>query len=110
MDEGICPCDYKKRGIIIDDDINAILTKLPEGSRLTVVMDCCHSGSICDVDSFNFEHEIVALASAQDSQESLDMASFGRSGGILTTAIGDALEEMKYENKHEFSVHEIYNR
>jgi metacaspase-1 len=42
--------DYEKAGVIVDDDIHAALVaKLPDGVRLTVIMDCCHSGSILDL-------------------------------------------------------------
>ncbi|KAI8873165.1 peptidase C14, partial [Ramicandelaber brevisporus] len=50
QDEAICPVDYEEAGTIIDDEMNRILVqKLPEGARLTVIFDCCHSGSALDL-------------------------------------------------------------
>ncbi len=38
--------DFKQAGMISDDEISAIIVQtLPEGARLTSVMDCCHSGT-----------------------------------------------------------------
>ena len=46
MDELICPWDMDWDGTyIIDDDFNALFSKLPGGVTLEVVLDCCHSGT-----------------------------------------------------------------
>lgn len=53
MDETLVPLDYQQAGQIRDDLIFDTLVKpLPEGANLTVVMDCCHSGSILDLPFF----------------------------------------------------------
>mmetsp|Transcript_69735 Transcript_69735/g.159928 ORF Transcript_69735/g.159928 Transcript_69735/m.159928 type:complete len:366 (-) Transcript_69735:155-1252(-) len=50
MDEALCPVDYPSAGMIRDDDMfRELVATLPAGCRLTVVMDCCHSGSILDL-------------------------------------------------------------
>ncbi|CAN0229943.1 unnamed protein product [Pylaiella littoralis] len=50
MDETMVPVDYKSSGQITDDVIlKELVMTLPEGVTLTVVMDCCHSGSILDL-------------------------------------------------------------
>ncbi|KAF9114295.1 Ca(2+)-dependent cysteine protease [Mortierella sp. GBA39] len=50
FDSCICPLDYAKNGVITDDELHTILVKaLPPGVRLTVVFDCCHSGSALDL-------------------------------------------------------------
>lgn len=49
-DEAICPLDYETAGLIIDDEINAILVRsLPHNVRLTAISDSCHSGSVFDL-------------------------------------------------------------
>ena len=49
-DETLCPCDYDTAGQIVDDDVHEALVKgIPEGVRLTAIMDCCHSQSILDL-------------------------------------------------------------
>lgn len=49
-DETICPVDYDTAGMIVDDDIHALVCKpLPAGVKLTAIFDCCHSGSAMDL-------------------------------------------------------------
>ncbi|KAF9975242.1 Ca(2+)-dependent cysteine protease [Actinomortierella ambigua] len=50
MDECIFPVDHETNGVIIDDELHEMLVNaLPPGVRLTVVFDCCHSGSALDL-------------------------------------------------------------
>ena len=49
-DETLCPSDYASAGQILDDEIHEVLVKgIPQGVRLTAIMDCCHSQSILDL-------------------------------------------------------------
>jgi hypothetical protein len=42
--------DFQEQGMITDDELfKLLIAPLPEGCELTVVMDCCHSGSILDL-------------------------------------------------------------
>lgn len=46
MDEIICPHDMDWDGTyIVDDDLKAVFSTLPEGVRLDVLLDSCHSGT-----------------------------------------------------------------
>ncbi len=45
LDEIICPYDMDWDDPFTDDDLHAILGVLPAGVNLTVVLDCCHSGT-----------------------------------------------------------------
>jgi hypothetical protein len=45
QDEAICPVDFDTGAFLIDDDIAAEVAKLPDGVRLTFLLDCCHSGT-----------------------------------------------------------------
>ncbi len=50
LDECLIPSDYQQKGVIIDDDWNyRLFARLPNGVHLTVVFDCCHSGSGMDL-------------------------------------------------------------
>ncbi|KAI8865323.1 peptidase C14, partial [Ramicandelaber brevisporus] len=50
QDEAIAPVDYETAGNIHDDELNrALVQRLPAGARLTVVFDCCHSGTGLDL-------------------------------------------------------------
>ncbi|KAF9365458.1 Ca(2+)-dependent cysteine protease, partial [Mortierella sp. NVP85] len=49
-DNCLFPLDYVEKGVIIDDELHNLLVKtLPPGVRLTVLFDCCHSGSAMDL-------------------------------------------------------------
>ncbi|CEL94207.1 unnamed protein product [Vitrella brassicaformis CCMP3155] len=49
-DETLIPVDFKEHGMIVDDKVYEYLVKpLPKGCRLTIILDCCHSGTACDL-------------------------------------------------------------
>lgn len=46
----LLPTDYQHSGVLVDDDINRFLIRpLPEGCTLHALVDCCHSGTIMDL-------------------------------------------------------------
>lgn len=45
-DEALCPYDMSETNLILDDDIQRIIAARPEGTRVTLVTDCCHSGTL----------------------------------------------------------------
>ncbi|KAJ3162391.1 Ca(2+)-dependent cysteine protease [Geranomyces michiganensis] len=50
LSETIVPVDYQTAGQITDDELfNALVRPLPKDSRLTIITDCCHSGSVIDL-------------------------------------------------------------
>jgi hypothetical protein len=53
LDEAIVPGDFAEIGrVITDDELAAYLVApLTEGVLLTCIFDCCHSGTILDLDS-----------------------------------------------------------
>jgi len=49
LDEILCPVDLNWRDkVITDDHLKAIFDRVPKGVHLTVVLDCCHSGTGLD--------------------------------------------------------------
>ena len=51
----IMPTDYEESGVLVDDDINQFLIRpLPNDCILHALVDCCHSGTIMDLE-FLFE-------------------------------------------------------
>ncbi|VVB72630.1 Caspase domain protein [uncultured archaeon] len=44
-DETICPHDFATAGMIKDDDLRAVFSKIPAGVNLEVLLDSCHSGT-----------------------------------------------------------------
>jgi hypothetical protein len=51
QDEALCPFDHASGEYIVDDDLAALFSALPEGVNLTCFIDCCHSGTICRIAS-----------------------------------------------------------
>lgn len=49
LDEILCPIDLNWRDkVITDDQLKTIFDRVPNGVHLSVVLDCCHSGSGLD--------------------------------------------------------------
>jgi hypothetical protein len=48
-DECIVPSDFRTRGVVSDDTINAIFKQFSPMTKVVCVFDCCHSGTICDL-------------------------------------------------------------
>ncbi|KAI8987015.1 caspase domain-containing protein [Pilobolus umbonatus] len=50
FDETIYPMDHEEAGMIVDDEMHAIMVQtLPRGCRLTAIFDSCHSGTVLDL-------------------------------------------------------------
>jgi hypothetical protein len=45
LDEILCPYDLDWKHALTDDDLAAACAGVPEGALLTVILDCCHSGT-----------------------------------------------------------------
>ena len=120
MDETICPVDFEQAGQISDDELFARLAApLPAGCRLTVLLDCCHSGHGMDfpytlhdgcchsghaglawaVDGHfqrSAQADVLLFSGCEDDQCSADASCrAGRPAGAMTSAfvelLGDAL-------------------
>ncbi|KAK7319437.1 hypothetical protein RJT34_04158 [Clitoria ternatea] len=108
-DETLCPVDFLKEGMIIDNDINStIVWPLKKGVTLHAIVDACHSGTILDL-LYVYKHEsgiwednkppskepirkhtsgglAICLSACEDSQTAADSTVFGGKGmnGVLT--------------------------
>lgn len=102
-DELICPLD----GFITDDDLFRILVKgLPQGVKLRVVFDCCHSGSALDLccrylcgnkiikesENSQVDKDVIMFSGCRDTQTSADAYIDGDYSGALTWAFVKTLE------------------
>lgn len=45
-DEALVPHDFQQNGFLIDDALRKLYRLFPKNANLTLIMDCCHSGSI----------------------------------------------------------------
>mmetsp|Transcript_125164 Transcript_125164/g.227676 ORF Transcript_125164/g.227676 Transcript_125164/m.227676 type:complete len:1266 (-) Transcript_125164:175-3972(-) len=113
-DECLVPCDFQHSGMISDDDIRRlIVAPLAKGVRLTVILDCCHSGTAMDLPYKVILHtdgvsadikkkspsrmpmnpteaDVVMLSGCKDTQTSADIgagaAGNTKAAGAMTTA------------------------
>ncbi|CAK0894891.1 unnamed protein product, partial [Prorocentrum cordatum] len=106
MNETILPVDFKSAGMMTDDLLGELtVRRLPEGVRLTAVMDCCHSGTGLDLpyswmgrgwkEDTNPYHtlgDVQMFSGCADDDTSADAATaYGAAGGAMTTAFCDVL-------------------
>ena len=54
-DEALVPSDYENKGYLIDDHLKELYDRFPARGNLTLIMDCCHSGT----NQRDAEHDIV---------------------------------------------------
>ena len=94
-------CDFQRTGQISDDVLwKRLVNQVPDGCRLTSVMDCCHSGTGLDlpycymqgkgwsVDSLPAfsPGDVQLFSGCRDDQTSADVVSGGQAGGAMTNA------------------------
>lgn len=64
LDEIICPIDLNWRDkVITDNELKQIFHAVPNGVNVTLVLDCCHSGTALDQD------DTMAMAAAKEMIE-----------------------------------------
>eukprot|EP00927_Polykrikos_kofoidii_P078821 TRINITY_DN75614_c0_g1_i1.p1 TRINITY_DN75614_c0_g1~~TRINITY_DN75614_c0_g1_i1.p1 ORF type:complete len:576 (-),score=106.13 TRINITY_DN75614_c0_g1_i1:102-1589(-) len=108
LDEVLCPTDYEDAGMLVDDEIfDLVVRPLESGVKLTIILDCCHSGTAVDLpfiwhDEGNWEEvggtiytagDVQMFSGCEDAQTSADVSRHGRRGGAMTMAMTDAIKE-----------------
>ena len=111
-DECLVPSDYATHGLVKDDHIKNILRNFNKNTKVTLVVDCCHSGTIADL-KYRYVHgqkyiesstvcpaKIVCISGCKDNQTSADAYHiFNEDGvshaftGALTSCILHVLKE-----------------
>jgi len=111
-DDCICPCDYNKysgsSGFISDDILKEnLVNKIPVGAKLRAFFDCCHSGSILDLEFIwkqdnvytkdgapeKKSDDIIMISGCKDDQTSADAwnETKRQAGGALTMALAQTI-------------------
>lgn len=121
-DEVIVPCDFQTKGFITDDVIFNIIKNTK--SRTIIIMDCCNSGTICDL-QWNFEKKenmliknmnpnqaifnpnIFMISGCKDQQKSNDIYDneSNQSCGLLTSTFIKCLRD----SNHNINLVTLYN-
>ncbi|OMO68936.1 Peptidase C14, caspase catalytic [Corchorus capsularis] len=83
-DECIVPCDMN---LITDDDFREFVDKVPEGCRITIVSDSCHSGGLID----EAKEQIGESTKQQEESDSGSGSGFGFKN-FLHRKVEDAFE------------------
>lgn len=118
-DETICPLDFM-RGEIVDDYIRStLINRVPAGSTLVSVFDCCHSGSSEDLrytlrpdktkagSHFVLEDttyypetrgRVFYISGCRDEETSADAYIAGKFRGAMTAALLDTLGKNSYRS------------
>jgi metacaspase-1 len=121
-DEVIVPCDFQKEGFITDDMIFNIIKN--SKCRTIIVMDCCNSGSLCDlqwsfennettfVKNMNPNREIInpnifMISGCKDDQSSSDIydQETNQSCGALTSTFIKCLRN----SNHNIGLFNLYD-
>lgn len=106
IDEGLCPADVMNVGLFLDDELLDIFNRFNPKTRIYVVTDCCHSGSILDLpyttNSANdtksltniIKPHIILVSGCRDPETAAETydTSIRRYSGVMTTAISKLLE------------------
>jgi len=110
MADTLLPVDFQYSGTILDTEMSErLVSRLPEGVKLTALVDACHSGTALDLpwtllpgqaiwkeetNPLFTAGDVVLLSGCADDQTSSDGGRdrYGRPGGALTTAFCEVLQ------------------
>jgi hypothetical protein len=114
MDECLVPIDYNMNGMILDDELKGLLQCLNSDKKLTIVLDCCHSGSGVDlaynvyeragklsllndpnIKTNNTRGKVLCISGCKDNQTSADSFEAGEYQGALTFSFINAIKNIK---------------
>jgi len=89
-----------------DEFATAVVEATSEEVRILILTDCCHSGTIADLDKDEWgNREAILVAGCLDSETSGDM---GR-GGIFTHSMLLAIDQLQDAHEDEYCVGMLYN-
>ena len=120
QDEGLVPTDYYQNGMVSDDELHFILSSFNPQTRILIIIDACHSGTMGDL-NFRFpdiktrvtEHDrpirssVLMLSGCKDndySADAHDVLGKGKFTGAFSSCLLLALEENEQNMQNVFSL------
>ena len=129
MNEIILPWDFQTGGYISDDTIHNILRGMNPKTRIICIFDCCHSGSIADLE-FKYAYDrhenkiihsrikhnsmlpnVITLSGCKDCQVSMDAYNVrGRKqfSGAMTACLIRLLRKNEEEKKEGVKLFDLF--
>jgi len=93
-DDTICPVDFERNGQIDSDTLHrALVTPLAPGVRLTVIFDCCHSGTAIELPYVYRSDEHGNVGLVDNIKQGVRLAVTARAllqGGFSMAKVNDA--------------------
>jgi len=94
FDDTICPVDFEQSGQITSDTLHRLLvTPLAPGVRLTVIFDCCHSGTAIELPFVYRSNENGDVSLVDNINQGVHLAAAARAliqGGFSMEKVNDA--------------------
>lgn len=108
QDEALVPVDFRTAGMVSDDDLCEVFAQINPSTRVSVLLDCCHSGTALDL-PFKFvgsemsspcgsgsrcHPKTVMISGCKDAQTSADAYDQQRKeySGAMTSSLLDVLK------------------
>jgi len=92
---------------IKDDLVSSLLKSFNPDTHILVVTDCCHSATVCDLESEDMiGRPVVHLAAVKDEQCAQDLGD----GGAFTSSLLETIENYLEEGTELFSLTDLFNK
>lgn len=101
---------FHKGTLLIDDDFALALREAMDPNvRILVLTDCCHSGTIADLDSDHDwrDYDAMSIAATLDEQEAEEHS---KEGGIFTHSLLLAISKLQQKGEYDYSVGRLFNK
>lgn len=93
--------------VMTDDDFSATVTSyVPLQTRILILTDCCHSGTIADLGRAEWTgRDAISITGCLDGQTSGDMGK----GGIFTQSMLLGIDKLAQLKQQDYSIGALYN-
>ena len=114
-DEGLVPSDFKTKGILIDDILQDIISSFNPNTKIVILVDACHSGTMIDIKyrwvtrnsvtleniACNIKSRVMYISGCRDDQTSMDALNVSGNEeytGALTSCFLTAVQKTSDNN------------